>query len=148
MEGSKMEKDISQKLLVRSLLSAVISSDTVTFSAVVDTQDIQSGLMMAVIASAFTDGVYAVAFQKADDLAFTTNVNTIPDEQIVGSIADIVAATAAGDPSAAVGILSLKDPSALQAQRFVRAAITSTGTTSGATLSVTSVEHLDLAPAA
>lgn len=140
-----MEKDISQLLAIRGLLVQDITSDTDTFSPSVDTQNIQGGLMFAVSASAYTDGTYAVSFQKADDTGFTVNVNDIPAAQIVGAIADITAAQVVTELPKA-GILSLKDPSTLQDQRFVRVKITSTGTTTGASILVVSTEKLDEAP--
>ena len=140
-----MEKDISQRLTSRALLVADISTNTTTNSAVVDTQEIQTGLMFSIGATAFTDGVYAISFEKADDLAFTLNVTAIPADQIVDAIADITAATAAADALPKAGILSLKSV-ALQDSRYVRAVITSTGTTTGASLAVITTEMLDNAP--
>ncbi len=142
-----MEKDISQKLNCRTCLDAAITSNTTTNGAAVDTQGIQTGLMFSIAALLFTDGVYAVSFEQADDLAFTTNVNTVAADQIVGSIEDIIAAAVNGAVMGKAGILSLKDPAVgNQLQRFVRPVITSTGVTTGATLAAIATEMLDEAP--
>jgi len=133
-----MEKDISQKLDVRSGVATPVTSDGTVNGTGVDCQGIQTGLMFAIGAIAYTDGTHAISFQQADDDAFSVNVNAITADQIVGEIADIAAATASGDPLPKVGIL--------YTQRYVRPVITSTSVTTGATIVAMAVEHVDEAP--
>jgi hypothetical protein len=133
-----MEKDISQKLNNRSTVAAAVTANGAVNGAAVDTQAIQTGLMFALGAIAYTDGAHVISFEQADDSGFTQNVNVIGADQLVGAIADISAVTTNGDALAKIGIL--------YTQQFVRAVITSTGVTTGATILAIATEHVDDAP--
>lgn len=133
-----MEKDISQRLQNRSCVAAPITADGAVNGASVDTQEIQGGLFFSAGAIAYTDGTHVLSFEEADDTGFTVNAGAIDASQLVGSIADISAATANGGVFESVGVLYTR--------RYVRAVVTSSSVTTGATVIVMATESPDNKP--
>lgn len=130
-----MVKDIVSQLI--SFVQAVIAiaTDTTTFSNSFDTANFEEGIMFLINCSAYTDGSYQILVQESPDDSVWTNVI---DEKYITDPLTIAAAQVATDAVPKVGVFSTK--------RYLRLAIVSTGTTSGASFIPTTVMKGELQP--
>lgn len=133
-----MEKTIASRLNARMLLVAAISANGDSLSAIVDTQDIQTGLAFAMAITGYTDGDYDLVIEESSDSAFGSDVSDVPADQIYNQTATQSAAIPAADALPMLGVLYTK--------RYVRAKVVASSVTTGATATVFSVEHADEAP--
>lgn len=130
-------KDIRSNVKQTVALTAIISTNTTTNGAVLDTADFELGLMFAVAISAFTDGVYTLLLEEDDVIGFGSS-SVISGDQLIGSLPAPIAASAQGTDLGTVGVISNK--------RFVRASIVSSGTSTGATASVIATQVAEQMP--
>jgi len=130
-------KDIRSNVKQTVALTAIISSDTTTNGAVLDTADFELGLMFALDITAFTDGSYTLLLEEDDVIGFGSS-SVISGDQLIGSLPVVAAASVEGADLLTVGVISNK--------KFVRASIVSTGTTSGATANVIATQVAENMP--
>ena len=130
-------QDIASDLQETVALTAVISSDTTTTGAVIDTADFELGLMFSLGVDAFTDGTYTLLLEE-DALIGFASPTVISGDKLIGTLPAASAASAQGSILGKVGVISN--------ERFVRASIVSTGTTSGATVNVIATEKAETMP--
>lgn len=126
-------KEMCSKLAFRKVGSVAIGANQAftTLGAVIDTKDADFDNTFIVGASAFTDGVYNLQVQEADDAGFTENVAVLDRDHIVGQpaggVVSITAASTAGAVDyAKVGVFANR--------RFLRLQVEATGVTTGATI--------------
>ena len=117
----------------------VISTDTTTTGAILDTADFELGLMFAVNASAYTDGTYTLLIEESDDSGMSGAV-AVTGDKLIGTLPALAAAVAEGDALETVGVISNL--------RFVRASIVSASTATGATIFVVSTQVAETMPVA
>lgn len=133
-------RDIASDLNVVVAHSAVIDTDTDTFSNDVNIADYDDGFMFFMAIPAWTDGTYVLTLQDSPDNSVWTDV---PAEKLIdpagnGSIT-LSAATSADDVLERIGAFSVN--------KHMRAKIVSTVTTDGATVTVYAVRKAELRPA-
>lgn len=106
---------------------AIISTNTTTNGAIIDTADFENGLMFAVLISLFTDGVYDFTIEEGDDSGLS-DAAAVSIDKLIGTLAalQLTAANVEGDVLKTIGLFSNK--------RFVRINTVSTGVTTGATI--------------
>lgn len=114
----------------RALASTAIGSNTTTNGDIIDTADYEMGIKFAFFVSAYTDGTFAVTFQEGD-ASNLSDATSVPSDKVLGGALSLTAATSASARWNARGVLNTK--------RYVRAVVTSTGVTTGATLSAVAV---------
>lgn len=124
----------------RLLFNAAISTDTDTTTASFDNSDFGNGFFLATTVSAYTDGTYVVTLEDSPDDSVWT---AIAADKLIGPAAGISLAAAT---SAANGEISTIG--AFSNEKFVRATIASTSTTTGATLQVSVVARGEYPPVA
>lgn len=130
-------KDIRSNVKQTVALTAVITTDTTTNGAILDTADFELGLMFGLDITAFTDGTYTLALQESDDSGMAGAV-AITGDKLIGTLPVATAATAQGADLGTVGVISNL--------RFVRAQIVSAGTTTGATANVIATQVAENMP--
>lgn len=120
----------SQKML-EALASVAIGSNTTTNGVIIDTADFDMGIKFGFDMSAWTDGAFAISYEDGDDSGLS-DAAAVSSDKIIGDAVTLGAVTAAGAAFTGNGLFSTK--------RYVRAVITSTGVTTGATLSGIAVQ--------
>jgi len=133
-----VEKTIASRLNARMLLVAAIVADGDSLGAIVDTQNIQTGLAFAMAITGLTDGDYDLVIEESSDAAFASDVSDVPADQIYNAVATQSADIAATDALPMLGVLYTK--------RYLRPKVVASSVTTGATATVVSVEHVDEAP--
>lgn len=121
----------SSQIVLRGLVATAIATNTTTNGDIIDTADFDMGIKFAFDVSAFTDGVYAISYEEGD-AANLSDAVAVSSDKIIGAAVSLSAATAATGIHTGNGLHSTL--------RFVRAVVTSTGTTSGATVGAVVVE--------
>ena len=132
-------RDMVSTLIVRLSSHTVITGNGTTNGADIDTAGYDLGVSFVMSAPVWTDGTYKLTFQEGDlsDLSDATNVPADKIIPIAGldavntGIAATVGQTDENDLMPRAGIHSTK--------RYVRAVVTATGVTSGATVEVVAV---------
>lgn len=124
--------------VVKLVHAAAITTDTTTNSDGVDTADFEGGIMFALTINAYTDGTYVMTLQDSPDDSVWTALDS---DKVIGPAVSLAAAT-----SASGGLASTLG--AFSHERYVRASIVSTSTTSGATPSIVSIASGEYLPAA
>lgn len=119
--------DIRSNLDSRILLNGTITTDTTTVGSIMDTAAYDLGIMITVLCTAFTDGVYTLLLEESDDSGMSGST-VVGTEKLIGALPALVALTANNASAETVGFFSTK--------RYVRVSLVSTGTTSGASLLV------------
>lgn len=132
-------RDIASDLGVTIAMVATITTDTVTNGSAIDTAHFDSGVMFFIDASAWTDGTYALSLEDSPDNSVWT---AVPAAKLIlpGGAVSISAATSAGDDLGRIGAFSTN--------QYVRIVVTSTGTTSGATIVGYAIKKGELRPVA
>lgn len=121
----------SNQLMLEALASTAISTNTTTNGVIIDTADYDMGIKFGFDVSAYTDGSFAISYEDGDDAALA-DAAAVASDKIIGDAVTLTAATAAGAAFTGNGVFSTK--------RYVRAVITSTGVTTGATISGIAVQ--------
>lgn len=134
-------KEVATKQIVISAFEPqVVDTDTTTVGAIIDTADYDNGVYFAVNVGLFTDGVYTLKIEDGDNSALSDAAD-IPAAQLVwSSMPAPLAAVAEGAALSKQGIFGQK--------RYVRVSIVSTGTTTGATVSVVAIVNPEIAKTA
>ena len=131
-----MVKDIVNQLqMIVGMASAAIGTDTTTTGDAIDTAHYEEGLMFSLNVSAYTDGTFVIRAQESDD--GSTGWTSVDEENYCNTPASATAATGS-DAMTKLGVFSTK--------RYVRSAIVSTSTTSGATMEVLVTQKAELKP--
>lgn len=134
-------RDIASDLSPWLALKATISSDTTTAGTAFDMSNYDPGYMFFIKATAYTDGTYTLNLQDSPDNSVWTAVATVklilPED---GSAPALTEVTAAGDQLQRIGAFSTN--------RYVRASVVSTSTTSGASIEVYMAKKGELKPVA
>lgn len=127
-------KDIASNIKVSiSLAPVVIATNVVTTGIAIDNADFGEGLCFAAKISAFTDGVYKLGAVESDDnVTFTA----VPAEKIIG----------ASSQNAATGSNAFGKIGVFANKRYVKATVTSTGVTTGATVEVIAIQAGEYLP--
>ena len=139
-----MIKDLQSELQPVVALGAVISTNTNTDGAIIDTANFQLGIMFTLDINLFSDGAYELQILESDDsgMSGATQVvapNILPTDLGANSIS-ASALVAQGAILQKIGVFGTK--------RYLQARIVSTGVTSGATARVTACKAAELVPAA
>lgn len=129
----------SSQIVLEAFASATINTDTATNGVIIDTADFDMGIKFAFDVSAYTDGSYAISYEEGDDSGLS-DAAAVPADKVIGAAVTLTAATAAGAVFTGNGVFSTK--------RYVRAVITSTATTTGATMSAVAVQAGEYNPQA
>lgn len=114
---------------VNLLHNAVIATNTTTNTASINTADFDMGVMLSMSVTAFTDGTYVLALEDSPDNSVFTAVASI---KLIGTAPTVSAVT-----SSSAGLISTLG--AISTEKWIRGVITSTDTTSGATVNVQSI---------
>jgi len=131
-------KDIKSNLLQLVALNANIVTDVTTNGAIIDTADFELGLMFALFASVLSDGEYELVLEQSEDATMSTGVTDISGDQLIGTLPTIDAVAGGGATIPTVGVISN--------DRYVRATIDSTNTSSGAFIYVLATEKAENMP--
>lgn len=131
-------RDIVSKLKCTQVFNAAISTDTATTGSIIDTADFECGLAFFVGATAYTDGEYVLSLQEGLDSGLS-DAAAVSADKLIGTAPTVDEALA----SNAGVYLKLGAHSTL---RYVRPVLTSTSTTTGATLQVLAVEEGEFQP--
>ena len=114
---------------VNLLHNAVIATDTTTNTSSINTADFDMGVMLSMSVTAFTDGTYVLSLEDSPDNSTFTAVASI---KLIGTAPTVSALT-----SASAGLIATLG--VISTEKWIRGVITSTGTTSGATVNVQSI---------
>jgi hypothetical protein len=133
-------KDLRSNIKVVLAQTDVISTDTTTDGAVIDTAHYEEGVAFAFLATAYTDGTYTPVLEESATGAFAGEENVIADANLIGTEAGaaLSAATAELGVMGTIGIFSTK--------RYVRSTIVSASTSTGATVSTIAIVAPELIP--
>ncbi len=134
-----MREKISDKQVIVGINPTAVSSDTTTAGAIIDARDCDA-LTFIILVSTFTDGVYTPLVNESDDSGMSGETATADADLYSpgsGAAEANAALSAAGDSM--ISYLGIKS--------YVTCDIVSTGTTTGATVTVLAVkERLRIAP--
>ena len=134
-----MDYDIKSNLQVNAAqIENVTGNGTVT-GGILDTADFDLGVMFALMALNFTDGVHTLLIEESDDSGMA-GATVVAGDQLIGTLPAATAATAEGAKVGTVGVISHK--------RYLRSSVVSTGVTTGSDVVVSSVmkgENLPIA---
>ena len=126
-------KAISSNISLLSVLAAAIVTNTATKSTAVDTAAIGNSVSFFSRVSARTDGTYVLSAEESDDNVTFTAVSS---DKIVGS----------SSQSANTGTAVLGKIGVFATKRYVKAVVTSTVVTTGATVDVFAVGESEYQP--
>ena len=133
-------RDIRNNLKPILAQTDVISTDTTTDGAIVDTADFDQGVVFLFLATAYTDGTYTPLLEESATGAFAGEETAIADKNMQGTEAG--AALSAAD--AELGVLgSIGITGTL---RYIRSTIVSASTSTGATITTIAVMAPELVP--
>lgn len=133
-------KDNRSNFEAKLVQTDIISTDTTTDGASLDTSNFDGGITFVLLATAYTDGTYTPIIEESATGAFTGEETAVADANLVGTEAGaaISAAVTEGTVLNTVGIVGTK--------KFVRMTILSASTSSGATISTIVVAVPELVP--
>ncbi len=129
-------QDIRSNLKEIVGFSAIITTNTTTAGAILDTSDFELGLMFSVAITVFGAGTFTLLLEESDDSGMSGAV-AITGDKLIGTLPALTAATAQGVTLETVGVISNL--------RYVRASIVSTGTTT-TTVVVTATQKAENMP--
>lgn len=125
--------DIRSDLVATQVLGAAISTATTTAGAIIDTKDMDPGLMFVLSAPVYATGDFDLLLEESDDSGMA-GATAITGDQLLGALGSITAATT---DLPTTGVISVK--------RYVRASVVSSNTPS-ATVSVIAVSKPEVRP--
>lgn len=120
-----LKRDVAQDI---ALNIQAISTDTTTDGVVIDLQDYDSALF-TMMAGTITDGDYALQLEESATGAFSGEENVVADSDLDGT--EALASFTADDDDNKLGTVAY-----IGEQRYVRASVVSTNTSTGATVGV------------
>ena len=112
-----------------ALAPQTISTDTATATAIIDMQG-KSALEIVFASGTITDGAYAFSIEEGDE-SDLSDAAAVDAGDLLGATGDMDFAATDDDTVKSIGYIGSK--------RFVRATLTSTGTTSGGLFSAVAV---------
>ena len=126
--------------LPKLAFNAVISTDTTTNGAIIDTANFDRGVTFIILAPVYTDGTYTPVIEESDDSGMS-GATDVTDAQLIGTEAGAVISAVSGSGAnlASIGVFSNK--------RFLRLKIVSASTSTGATISAVVNMKAELTPA-
>ena len=133
-------KDIRSDFLpVAALVAQVISTNTTTAGAIIDTADFDGGIIFVPTCGAYTDGTYNFLVEEGD-AANLSDAAAVADAGLIGTEAGLAMAAAdvAGAALGSIGVISAK--------RYLRISVVSTATTFGATLAIFAMQKGEICP--
>jgi hypothetical protein len=136
------KRDIRSDFELVCLLNSTISTDTNTDSEILDVADYDGGVTFYLMCSAYTDGTYTPVIQEGDNSALSDAASTADGDMIPQSTPEASAAVSAA--TATDGSAALTSIGYIGAKRYVRVRITSTSTSSGATLQVFALKKKEI----
>ena len=115
-------RDIRSDLLPRLAFLAIITTDTTTLGAIIDTKDFDGGFMYTLASTVFGAGTYTPIIEESDDSGMS-GATDVADINLIGTEAGAVidALTGAGEVLKSIGVFGTK--------RFLRLKILSASTT-------------------
>ena len=124
-------RDIRNNLEPKLVQLDIISTDTTTDGASIDTADYDQGLVFNFLCPLYTDGTYTPVLEESATGAFAGEETAIADANMQGTEAGaaVSAATIEGGILNSIGITGTL--------RYVRSTIVSASTSTGATIAVT-----------
>lgn len=133
-------QDIRSDLSNSAALIATVTGNGTTNGAIIDTAEMDGGLMFSVSAPVYTDGTYTFTLQEGDE-SNLSDAATVASGKLLGSLTDLTlsAATASGGDMADIGVFSNK--------RYVRLQVTAASVTTGATIVAVATQKNNLVPA-
>ena len=131
--------NFSNRIVRRALAATAIGTDTATNGDIIDTADHDMGVSFAFDVSVYVDGDYAISYEEGD-AANLSDAAAVPAEKIIGDAVSLGAITAAAGNHLGNGLFSTK--------RYVRAVVTSTNTTTGATVGAVAILNGEYNPQA
>jgi hypothetical protein len=133
-------KDLRSDIKVVTAQIDVISTDTTTDGAIIDTSHYENGVAFSYVAAAWTDGTYTPLLEESATGAFAGEETPIADANLIGTEAGaaISAASVELGVQGTIGIFSTL--------QFVRSTLVSTGTSTGATIVVSAIVAPELIP--
>lgn len=130
-------KDIKSSKDSFLLMNSTISSNTNTDSAELDLSAYNSGVKINVLASAYTDGIYAIQLHTSDTSGFTPSSTTLlSGDALIGDAITISAITSAGSAISSQGFISAK--------RYFKVRVVSTSVTTGANIIINAEAKKDV----
>lgn len=130
-------KDIRSDLKVLLALEANIATNTTTAGAIIDTADFELGLMFALASTTYSDGAYLLLIEESDDSGMSGSA-VVSGDKLIGDLPSVAAVLADGAAYTTVGVISNL--------RYVRASVVSSGTSSGADISLIAIEKAETMP--
>ena len=120
----------------------IITTNTTTDGASIDTSDFDGGLMFEIMSPLYTDGTYTLLLEESTTGDFSGEETAIADANLIGTEAGaaLSAVTAEGGVLNSIGVFGN--------EKFVRSTIVSAGTSSGATLVVLVTQVPEIKPSA
>ena len=111
-------QDIRSNLLPKLAFNAIITTDTTTNGAIIDTADFDGGVVFNFLCTVYGAGTYTPILEESDDSGMS-GANNIADANLIGTEAGaaISAVTASGANLGSIGIFGTK--------RYVRVKILS-----------------------
>lgn len=144
-------RDIKNNLVARAAMIAAITSDTTTEGAIIDTADLDNGIMFGMSVSNYTDGDYTMQIFESDDDAMA-GATVLANESDIG-VNDITGGVYLGDTPVAQSAATAEGAEiptvgAISNKRYLQARVVSASVTTGADVTVTATEAPELVPAA
>lgn len=86
-------KDIRSNLLSRLAFKAIITTDTTTQGAIIDTADLDGGIMFTILTTVYGAGTYTPVLNESDDSGMSGS-NVVDSANMIGTVAGAVLGTA------------------------------------------------------
>lgn len=133
--------DIRSNLLPRLAFKAIITTDTTTAGAIIDTADFDGGVVYNLLTTVYGAGTYTPVLTESDDSGMSGATN-VPAANIIGTLAGAAlgtAVTASGAVLSSFGAFGTK--------RYLQLSITSaTATTTTVVATVNGVPEIQPSP--
>lgn len=126
-------QDLANDYLADVQMQSPIVTDTESFSSPLDTNEFDGGFMFTAAAYVYTDGTYVITLQDSPDNSVWSDV---PDEKLNDP---------GGNGSMTLNIINVEGDTlqrlgAFSTERFIRAKVISTSTSSGATITINTIK--------
>ncbi len=131
-------RDIRSDLLPKLAFNAIITTNTTTLGAIIDTKDFDGGFMYSLMSTVFGAGTYTPIIEESDDSGMA-GATDVADINLIGTEAGavITALTASGANLGSIGVFGTL--------RFLRLKILSASTTT-TTIVATAHARTELRP--
>lgn len=116
-------KDIRSNLLSRLAFRAIITTDTTTTGAIIDTADFDGGVMFTFLSSVYGAGTYTPLVEESDDSGMS-GATAVADANLIGTEAGAALSTAITASGAVLNTIGVYG-----AKRYLRLSIVSASAT-------------------